>query len=104
MFEYVQGSVKPWQICLLSLPPWLRYKEKYMLCLAIIPNSLKMKAAKKYYDFAAKYEVNDLHSTGIYGIRVLMYGTSLDSPGRRELLSMQSVQSYFPCPKCMHSW
>ena len=63
-----------------------------------------MKAAKKYYDFAAKYEVNDLHSTGIYGIRVLMYGTSLDSPGRRELLSMQSVQSYFPCHQCMHSW
>jgi hypothetical protein len=98
------GSVKPWQICLLSLPPWLRYKAKHMFCLAIIPNALKMQAAKKYYDFAAAYEMNDLHLTGIYGVRVIMHGTSLDSPGRRELLGMQSVQAYYPCHTCMHTW
>ena len=75
-----------------------------MLCLAIIPNGLKMQAAKKYYDFAATYEMNYLHRTGIDGIRVIMYGTSLDCPGRKELLAMQSVQSYYPCHVCMHTW
>ena len=96
--------MKPWQIVWLSLPPWLRYKAKYMFCFAVIPNNLKLDAAKKFYDFAANYEMNSLHLTGICGIRVIMYGTSLDSPGRRELLCMQSVQSYYPCPMCLHTW
>ena len=103
MFVHTQGSVKPWQIVLLSLPPWLRYKPTYMFCFAIIPNAIKMQAAKKYYDFAAQYEMNALHVTGICGVRVVMYGTSLDSPGRRELLAMQSVQSYYPCYRCLHT-
>ena len=75
-----------------------------MFCFAVIPNGLKLKAAKKYYDWAAKYEMNSLHVTGVYGVRLIMYGTSLDSPGRRELLAMQSVQSYYPCPMCTHTW
>ena len=43
----MQGSVKPWQITLLSLPPWLRYDPKYMFCFTIIRNELKLKATKK---------------------------------------------------------
>ena len=70
----------------------------------MIPNALKLKAAKKYYDFAARYELNALQLYGLDGIRVIMYGTSLDTPGRRELLSMQSAQAYTPCPLCMHAW
>ena len=74
-----------------------------MFILAIIPTGLKMKAAKKYYDFAARYEINDLHRIGIHGVRVVMYGTSLDCPGRKELLAMQSVQAFYPCHVCMQS-
>ena len=74
-----------------------------MFCFAVIPNGLKLKAAKKYYDWAADYEMNALHVTGVYGVRVIMHGTSLDTPGRRELLAMQSVQSYYPFPMCMHT-
>ena len=96
--------MKPWQIIFHSLAPWLRYKPEFILCLAVIPNHLKLQAAKKYYDFAAEYEMNALQLYGVCGVRVLMYDTSLDTPGRRELLSMQSVQSYNPCPLCMHSW
>lgn len=59
-----QGSVKPIQACLLSLPPHIRYKEKYMLILGVIPNELKLQAAKKYYDFMAHYELNQLHHRG----------------------------------------
>ena len=78
-----------------SLPPWLRYKPEFMLCLAIIINQLKMKAAKKYYDWAANYEMNDLHDHGVEGVRVLVYGTTLDTPGRRELLQMQVRVLYY---------
>ena len=57
-------SVKPCQYCILSLPPHLRYKPAYMLLQMLIPAHLKGQAAKKYYDWAAEYEMNDLH--GIY--------------------------------------
>ena len=108
----VAESVKPLQYCVLSFPPHLRYKTEYMLLQMLIPASLKGQAAKKYYDWAANYEMNDLHGTltvtdcllrghevtlshiplvdnGVEGVRVLLYGTTLDSPGRRELLQMQ---------------
>ena len=96
--------MKPWQVCILSLPPWLRYRPEFILCLGVIPNQLKLKQAKKYYDFASEYEMNQLHIYGVNGVRVILYGTSLDTPGRRELLSMQAVTSYNPCPICIHTW
>ena len=66
-FNYgTNESVKPWQYCILSLPPHLRYKPGYMLLQMLIPAHLKGQAAKKYYDWAAEYEMNDLH--GIYTV------------------------------------
>ena len=56
-----------------------------------------------HYDFAAMYEMNDLHLNGINGVRCMMYGTSLDCPGRKELLTMQAVQAYYPCHVCVHT-
>ena len=110
-------SVKPLQYSILSLSPHLRYKPAYMLLQMLIPSRLKGQAAKKYYDWCAKYEMNSLHGTlitltsrllsliitlaeliiiiitlaenGVEGVRVLLYGTTLDTPGRRELLQMQ---------------
>ena len=55
----------------------------------LIPVELKGQAAKKYYDWTANYEMNALHTYGVDGVRVLVYGTTLDTPGRRELLQMQ---------------
>ena len=41
---------------------------------------------KKYYDFAATFELNSLHYTGESGIKVKIFSLSLDTPGRHELL------------------
>ena len=62
------------------------------------------KQAKKYYDWAAKYEMNELHLHGVEGVRVLVYGTTLDAPGRRELLGMQLYTAFYPCTHCLHTW
>lgn len=70
----------------------------------LIPAKLKGAAARKYYDFAATYEMNSLHLRGISGVRFLLYGVTLDTPGRRELLSMQAVQAFYPCHQCLHTW
>lgn len=98
------GSVKPVQHIILSLPPWLRYQAKHMLVSMLIPSSLKGNQAKKYYDWAARYEMNDLYRRGVLGVRVVLYGVTLDTPGRRELLNMQAVTAFYPCPHCLHTW
>lgn len=117
------GSVKPAQFINLSLPPWLRYQARHMMVHMLIPAHLKGKVcvptpvcvliqyshyslgkqARKYYDWSASYEMNDMHRLGVDGVRVLLYGVTLDSPGRRELLSMTSVSSFYPCPHCLHT-
>ena len=97
-------SVKPIQSSILSLPPWIRYQVKHMLVHMVMPAKLKDQQARKYYDWSARYEMNDLHRRGVRGVRVLLYGTTLDSPGRRELLSMQSYTAFYPCPHCLHTW
>ena len=96
-------SVKPAQFIVLSLPPWLRYQARHMLIQMLVPSQLKGQAAKKYYDFVAHYEMNELHLVGVSGVKVLMYGDTLDAPGRRELLAMESVQAFYPCPHCLHT-
>ena len=88
----------------MNLPPWLRYQAEHMLVHALIPAKLKDQQARKYYNFAATYEMNRLYRVGVNGVRVVLFGTSLDSPGRRELLSMQLVSAYYCCPTCLHTW
>ena len=47
--------------------------------------------------------MNELHVHGVEGVRVIVYGTTLDSPGRREILAMQTVTAFYPCPHCLHT-
>ena len=98
------GNMKPIQCNMLSYPPWIRYQLVHMLVQMLIPAKLKGQAAKKYYDFAASFEMNDLHRTGVNGVRVIMFGITLDTPGRREILSMQSCEAFYSCPHCLHTW
>lgn len=97
-------SAKPLQTMILSLAPWLRSQSKHMLVQMLIPAGLKGVAAKKYYDWAANFEMNSLNRRGVDGVRVLIYGDTLDTPGRRELLNIQSVSAFYPCPHCLHTW
>ena len=98
------ASVKPFQYWIGNLPPWLRYKLCYMLIHFLIPPHLKGKKAKKYYDWIGINEVSDLFRNGVDGVRVIVYGDTLDTPGRRELLNMQAVSAFYPCPHCIHNW
>ena len=84
-------SLKPLVLMMLNLPHKLRVQAANMLLLMLIPAHLKGKAARKYYDFAADFELNSLHDRGVHGWKVMLYGNSLDTPGRAELLNMQVV-------------
>lgn len=95
-------SVKPIQYFIWNLPPWLRYLARHMLVQMLLPAHLKGEAAAKYYNFLADYEMNDLSQNGVSGVKVIVYGDTLDAPGRRELLNMQSVNAFYPL--CAHLW
>ena len=100
-------SLNPLSFAILSLPPGLRFKTKYMLLSMLLPSNLKGIGLKKYYDFAAEYELNTLYHQGSYvyihqchlwyhiisffapgvdGIKVKVFGFSMDTIGRHELL------------------
>ena len=98
------STVKPLQYYVANLPPWLRYKMKWMIVHALIPAHLKGKSAKKYYDWLGHHEITPLYNDGVLGVRVIVYGNTLDTPGRREILNMQSVTAFYPCPHCLHTW
>ena len=66
-----------------------------MLVHAMIPHQLKGQSAKKYYDWFGA-EMTDLYRNGVDGVRIIVYGTTLDTPGRRELLNMQAVSAFYP--------
>ena len=79
-------SIKPGGCSNFSLPPTERYKPENMLLLLVIPTCIKDPGVKKYYDFIANYELNDLFTTGINGVKVKIFSTSMDTPGRSELM------------------
>ena len=75
-----------------------------MLLHALVPGHLKGAAAKKYYDWIGTEEMTPLKRDGVDGVKVIVYGNTNDTPGRRELLNMQAVTAFYPCPHCLHSW
>ena len=58
-------SLKPAELVNLSLPPSMRGRPEFMLPLMFLPATLKYREQNKYYNWAAKYELNDLLNTGI---------------------------------------
>ena len=98
-------SLKPAEFINLSLPPALRTKSENIMLLMLLPNNLaKGIAQKKYYDFAAKFELDDIATNGIDGIKIKIFSSSMDTKGREELLGMQTCSSYQGCPVCTHRW
>jgi hypothetical protein len=97
-------SLKPAEFMLLSLPPWERGRPENMLLHMLMPAKLKRTAMKKYFDWSAQYELIDLARNGVDGVKILHFGNTLDTPGRSELLQMESSKAYQGCPYCFHSW
>merc|ERR1711937_1007720 len=95
-------SLKPAEFINLNLPPALRCKSENIMLFMLIPATLKH--CKKYYDFAATYELNELYEQGVEGVKVRVFGTTMDTKGREELLGMQAIQSYQSCPVCIGEW
>ena len=64
---FVEGSLslKPAEFLNLNLPPGLRGKAEHIMLFMLLPDKMKS-GQKKYYDFAARYELNQLCSTGLF--------------------------------------
>ena len=79
-------SMKPFMLVNFSLPPALRFQTQFMFLMMLLPINAKGYGLKKYFDFAATFELNSLYHTGVSGIKVKIFSLSLDTPGRHELL------------------
>ena len=79
-------SAKPGGYMNASLPPTERSKAQNMLLQIVIPTELKEDQQKKYYDFMSKYELNELFHHGVSGVHAKIFCTSMDTPGRAELM------------------
>ena len=77
-------SLKPAMFMNLSLPPGARSKAKYMILFMLMQQSIK-EGQKKYYDFAADFELNDLYHHGTAGVKVKVFSSTMDTKGREEL-------------------
>ena len=87
-------SIKPIEWFCWSLPPTLRYLVDYMQLLMLIPAKFKGPQQRKYWDFAADFEITDLFHNGVDEVKIRIFGTSLDTPGRAEMLG---VCVFFAC-------
>jgi hypothetical protein len=63
--------MKPLDAVNFSVPPALRALPRYILLMALVPDDIKQAGQKKYFDFAARYELNDLFHTGSHMFVVL---------------------------------
>ena len=79
-------SLKPHQFAVLSLPPAIRWHSKYMITSMLLPQDIKSHSQKKYFNFMAKYDLEKLWDQGVSGVKVKVFGTSMDTPGRADLL------------------
>jgi len=58
-------SLKPAEFIILSLPPGQRTKSENIMLFMLLPNNLpKGQPQKKYYDWAAAHELNDIAHNG----------------------------------------
>ena len=97
----------PAEYIVLSLPPWLRYKEDNILISMLIPSTLSATSQRKYFQHVCDYELNPLATTGIpcqsvpgESIKVKVFGAALDLKGREKFLDQMSVQAYMGCSHC----
>ena len=76
------------EMCIRDRPPSVRGKACNMLLLMLLPSTLKGVEQKKFYDFAATYELDYLFRRGVLDVKVKVFAASMDTKGREELLGM----------------
>ena len=74
-------SLIPWIFANMSLPPGARFKPKYMLLFMLLQQSIEQEQQRKYFDFATSFELNELFTKGIDGIKIKVFATSMDTKG-----------------------
>ena len=58
-------TLMPAEFLLLSLPPWMRYKEDNMFISMLIPSTLSAKSQKKYFDYVLATDINPMVRDGL---------------------------------------
>ena len=98
-------SLVPGEFIVLSLPPWLRYKQDNILISMLVQDGLSAEAQKKFFEKIIEVDFKPLFTEGVQSkcgnnIPVEIFGQTLDLKGREKFLNQVSVQSYVGCSHC----
>ena len=63
-FSCKTKSLKPLQLVCLSHRPAIRVRAENILLLMLIPDDIDHEGQRKYFDFAASYELEDVFTNG----------------------------------------
>ena len=74
-------SLMPSEFFIANLPPEHRTKAGNMIMHMLLDSTLSSKAMRKYYQFAAKFEINQLRNVGVEGVRIIVLANTLDTKG-----------------------
>ena len=92
-FKNITISLMPGEFIILNLPPGFRTKPEWIMMSLLIPSKLTATSQKKYFDYVVENELNPLVTTGIRHpggtARVLVFGSSLDLPGRDKFFQLR---------------
>ena len=120
-------SLMPSEFFIANLPPEHRTKAGNMIMHMLLDSTLTSTAMRKYYKFAAEFEMNQLRRVGVDGVRIILFANTMDTKGvcvlcipymhtyinimhpihvsilgREKHCNMQTCQSYTPCLHCLH--
>ena len=90
-------SLKPAEFVNLSLPPTERGKVENILLLMLLPSSMKGDQSKKYYDFASRYELQDLFDNGKFLFFTIILHFNVIS-------TRMQVSAGSKCASSVHLW
>ena len=93
-------SLVPAEFCMLSFPPHQRYKAENMLLYLLLKNSLSAKQQRKYFTYVVKDELADLHTNGINGMIIRVFGALLDLRAKEKFLNQRYCTGYYGCHVC----
>ena len=95
-------SLVPSEWIFLNFAPEYRNRAGNIIIHMLLDSTLSANAMRKYYKFAANYEMNQLNQVGVDGVRFIVFANTLDTKGVSipSILfhaSMYSIPSIYPC-------
>ena len=90
-------SLVPSEWIFLNFAPEYRNRAGNIIIHMLLDSTLSANAMRKYYKFAANYEMNQLNQVGVDGVRFIVFANTLDTKG----VSIPSIHPFYSMHPCI---